>query len=74
MRRFKGQSSREAMPGSSWERVRRIAGLVGALLLTASLAGCVSYSSGPTVVLPPGATVICPNGSPATYGNGAYHC
>jgi hypothetical protein len=26
------------------------------------------------VVVPPGATVVCPNGSSATYSNGAYHC
>lgn len=26
------------------------------------------------VVVPQGATVVCPNGSAATFSNGAYHC
>jgi hypothetical protein len=48
-----------------------------ALLMAASaLAGCISYSSSPspTVVVPPGAIVICPSGSPAVLSSGAYSC
>ena len=46
------------------------------LMAAFSLVGCFSYSStpSPTVVVPHGATVICPNGSPATGTNGAYSC
>jgi hypothetical protein len=41
-----------------------------------SLAGCLSFSSSPspTIVVPQGATVVCPNGSPAAYSDGAYRC
>jgi hypothetical protein len=41
-----------------------------------SLAGCFSYSSSPspTIVVPPGATVVCPNGSPGILTGGTYRC
>jgi hypothetical protein len=48
-----------------------------ALLMAAfSLAGCLSYSSSPspTVVVPQGAAVVCPNGSPAVLSSGVYRC
>jgi hypothetical protein len=47
------------------------------LIAAFSLAGCLSYSSSPsptTVVVPPGAVVVCPNGSPAVLSSGAYRC
>lgn len=43
-------------------------------LATLSLAGCISTSSPPTVVVPPGATVVCPNGTTATPSGGGYRC
>jgi hypothetical protein len=41
-----------------------------------ALAGCVSYSSSPspTVIVPTGATVICPNGSAAVLSENVYRC
>ena len=42
-----------------------------------SLAACISFSSSPspTIVVPAGATVICPNGSTAVYTSaGVYRC
>ncbi len=44
------------------------------VVATLSLAGCISTSPAPTVIVPQGAAVVCPNGSPAAYSNGAYHC
>jgi hypothetical protein len=46
------------------------------VMAAVSLAGCLSFSSSPspTVVVPPGANVVCPNGSPAVYTDGAYRC
>ena len=46
------------------------------VMATLSLAGCFSYSSSPspTIVVPPNAIVVCPNGSPAVLIDGAYRC
>jgi hypothetical protein len=46
------------------------------VMATLSLAACFSYTRepSPTVVVPSGATVLCPNGSPAVYSSGAYRC
>jgi len=46
-------------------------------IATLPLAACFSYSSSPcppTVVVPPGSTVVCPSGAPAVLVNGAYRC
>jgi uncharacterized lipoprotein YajG len=51
---------------------------LGLLVAMLALAGCISYSSSPqpspTIIVPPGATVICPNGTPAVLSGNAYHC
>ena len=51
---------------------------LGFLVATLALAGCISYSSSPqpapTIILPPGATVICPNGTPAVLSGNVYRC
>ncbi len=44
------------------------------LLAALSLAACISTSPAPTIVVPQGASVICPSGSTAVYSNGAYRC
>jgi hypothetical protein len=44
------------------------------LLAVLPLGACISTSPAPTVIVPQGATVICPNGSNATYSDGAYRC
>jgi hypothetical protein len=51
--------------------------LIRGLVLLAALAaldGCINISPSPTYIVPPGSTVICPGGAPATFSNGAYHC
>ena len=55
------------------EGLALVAGLMMAVL---ALAGCVSFSSSPspTVIVPAGATVICPNGSAAVVSENAYRC
>jgi hypothetical protein len=49
---------------------------LGIVMATLSLAACISYSSSPspTVVVPQGAAVICPNGSPAVLSGNVYRC
>lgn len=49
---------------------------LGLMVAVLALAGCISYSSSPspTVIVPPGATVICPNGSPAVLSGNVYRC
>jgi hypothetical protein len=49
---------------------------LGLLMAAFALAGCFSYSSSPspTVVVPPGAAVVCPSGGPAVLSDGAYRC
>ncbi len=43
--------------------------------LSLVLAACCSCPPAqPTVVIPPGAAVVCPGGSPAVMTNGVYHC
>jgi hypothetical protein len=44
--------------------------------LSLVLAACCSCppQQQPTVVVPSGAAVVCPNGSPATVSNGLYRC
>jgi len=44
------------------------------LAATAALGGCISISRAPAIVVPQGASVICPGGAPATLSNGTYHC
>ncbi len=44
------------------------------LILGLSLAGCGGGSEKTVVVVPQGATVICPGGAPAVLSNGAYRC
>jgi len=46
------------------------------VMATLSLAACFSYARepSPTVVVPSGATVICPSGTAAVYSAGAYRC
>jgi hypothetical protein len=48
------------------------------VLATLALAGCYSsteQSKAPaTIVVPQGASVVCPNGSAAVYSAGAYRC
>jgi hypothetical protein len=46
------------------------------LLALLPLAGCFYSTSqpAPVVVVPPGSSVICPNGSPAVYDSGVYRC
>ena len=47
------------------------------VVLIALVAGLLLPACGggeTVVVVPPGATVVCPSGSAATYSNGAYHC
>ncbi len=36
--------------------------------------GCSCPPSQPTIIVPQGAAVVCPNGSPAVISNGAYRC
>lgn len=48
--------------------------LIIVALATLPLLGCYSSSPSPVVVLPQGASVMCANGSPAAYVNGAYRC
>jgi len=59
-------------------QIRRAARhLAGALLLGAmalGLASCISISPSPTYIVPPGANVVCGNGAPAVFSNGAYRC
>jgi hypothetical protein len=44
-------------------------------LISFVLAACCSCPpSQPTVVIPPGAAVVCPSGSPAVITDGVYHC
>jgi hypothetical protein len=51
---------------------------LGLLVAMVALAGCFSYSSSPqpspTIIVPPGATVICPNGTPAVLSGNVYRC
>jgi hypothetical protein len=46
------------------------------VMATLSLAACISYTREPTptVVVPSGASVVCPNGTAAVYSSGAYRC
>jgi hypothetical protein len=46
------------------------------ILSTAALAACSCSCPAPqpTVVVPQGAAVVCPNGSPAVMSGGAYRC
>ena len=47
------------------------------VLATLALTACISRTeekAAPTVVVPQGASVVCPSGAPATYVNGAYRC
>ena len=46
------------------------------LLALLPLAGCFYSASqpAPVVVVPPGSSVICPNGSRAVLDNGVYRC
>jgi hypothetical protein len=47
--------------------------VLGMLALTA----CISRTeerAAPTVVVPQGASVVCPSGTPAVYSSGAYRC
>ena len=41
-----------------------------------ALMGCINYSSSPTptIIVPPGASVICPNGTPAVLSGNVYRC
>jgi|AmaraimetFIIA100_FD_contig_101_270123_length_980_multi_3_in_0_out_0_3 hypothetical protein len=49
---------------------------LGIVVAALSLAACISYTRepSPTVVVPSGANVICPNGTAAVYSDGAYRC
>ena len=44
------------------------------LLAALSLTACISTHPAPTIIVPQGASVVCPNGSAAVYSNGAYRC
>ena len=47
------------------------------VLGTLALAACISRTeehAAPTVVVPQGASVVCPSGAPAVYSAGAYRC
>jgi hypothetical protein len=46
------------------------------LLATIPLSACISTHSSPspTIVVPQGASVVCPNGTAAVYSDGAYRC
>jgi uncharacterized lipoprotein YajG len=52
--------------------------LLGLLVAMLALAGCISYSSSPqpspTIIVPPGASVICPSGAPAVLSGNVYRC
>jgi uncharacterized Zn-binding protein involved in type VI secretion len=44
-------------------------------IVSLALGACCSCPpQQPTVVVPPGSTVVCPNGSPAVVSGGAYRC
>jgi hypothetical protein len=51
---------------------------LGLLVAMLALGGCISYSSSPqpspTIIVPQGATVICPNGTPAVLSGNVYRC
>jgi hypothetical protein len=53
---------------------RRLAAGLSVLAAVLALGGCISVAPSPTYIVPPGSTVICPGGTPATFSNGAYHC
>jgi hypothetical protein len=43
-----------------------------ALIMGLALSACAEEK--PIVVIPQGATVVCPNGKTATFSDGAYRC
>jgi len=61
---------------SWWKNTCSMMLVLGALPLTACI--YIAPSPGPsppqTIIVRPGPAVVCSNGLPATYSNGAYHC
>ena len=70
------RSFRILVSGAGPQRLRVGVRWLALVMATLSLAGCFSYNSSPspTIVVPPGASVVCPNGSPAILTGGVYRC